>query len=81
MRAEAAARDFVNTAKSRFDQAQATQAGVADADRFPLTPEESARINDATLKTAREAAAAAENIRDGELKNLNAAIDALETRS
>jgi len=78
LRAEAAARDFVNTAKSRFDQAQATLAGVADADTFPLTPEESARINDATLKTAREAAAAAENIRDGELKNLNAAVDALE---
>ncbi len=78
LRAEAAVRDFANTAKSRLDQAQATLAGVADAGRFPLTPEESASINDATLKTAREAAAAAENIRDGELKNLNAAVDALE---
>jgi hypothetical protein len=77
-RAEAAARDFVNTAKSRFDQAQATLAGVADAKRFPLTPEASASINDATLKTAREAAAAAENIRDDELKNLSDASDALE---
>jgi hypothetical protein len=78
LRAEAAARDFVNTAKSRFDQAQATLAGVADANRVALTPEESASINDATLKTAREDAAAAENIRDGELKNLNDAGDTLE---
>jgi hypothetical protein len=78
LRGEAAARDFVNTAKSRFEKAQATLAGVADANRFPLTPEESASINDATLKTAREAAAAAENIRDDELKNLNDAGDALE---
>jgi hypothetical protein len=78
LRAEAAARDFVNTAKSRFDQAQATLAGAADASRFPLTPEESASINDATLKTAREAAAAAENIHDAELKILNDAGDALE---
>ena len=78
LRAEAAARDFVNTAKSRFDQAQATLAGAADANRFPLTPEESASINDATLKTAREDAASAENIHDAELKVLNDAGDALE---
>ena len=78
LRAEAAARDFVNTAKSRFDQAQARLAGVADANRFPLTPEASASINDATLKTAREAAAAAEKIRDDELKNFYDAEYALE---
>jgi hypothetical protein len=78
LRAEAAARDFVNTAKSRFDQAQARLAGVADANRFPLTPETSASINDATLKTAREAAVAAEKIRDDELKNFYDAEYALE---
>ena len=55
-----------------------TLAGVADTNRFALTPEQSARINDATLKTVREAAADGENTRDGELKNLNDAGDAVE---
>jgi len=76
-RAEAAARDFVNTAKSRFEQAQAKLARVADAKHSPLTPEQAARINDATLKAAREAALTAEETRDATLKDLNAAQDKL----
>ncbi len=77
LRAETAVRDLVNTAKSRFDQAQATLAQVADANHSPLTPEQTERINDATLKAAREAAADEEQTRDGKLKDVNDARGAL----
>jgi hypothetical protein len=78
LRAEAAAQDFVSSAQSRFDGAQAALARVADVKQSPLTPEQAARINDATLKAAREAAVDAEKARDGKLRDLLSAGDALE---
>ncbi len=64
LRTEAAARDFVNNTKSRFDQAQALLTQVADKSRSPLTPEQTAALTDATLKDARGDAAAAEKALD-----------------
>jgi hypothetical protein len=58
LRVEAAIRHFVNTAKSRFDQAQAILALVADEANAPLTAEQKARIDAPDpLKSEREAAA------------------------
>jgi hypothetical protein len=60
-RAEAAAREFVNSARSRFDQANAALARVADRTVSPLTPEQTARLNAPDpLKTNREDAAVEE---------------------
>jgi hypothetical protein len=69
LRLEAAARNFVNTAKVSFDRAQATLAQVADPARSPLTPEQTARITDASLKADREAAAAEEKALADKLKD------------
>jgi hypothetical protein len=69
LRLEATARYFVNTARSRFDQAQATLAQVADRARSPLTAEQTGRINDAALKASREAAAAEEKALAAKLKD------------
>ena len=77
-RAEGAAQDFVGAAQSRFEGAQAALALVADAKRSPLTPEQAARINDATLKAARETAIDSEKARDDKLRDLLSAGDALE---
>jgi hypothetical protein len=80
LRLEAATRDFVNTAKVRFDQAQANLREVADPARSPLTAEQAIRINDATLKVAREAAAAQEKAVDvklAEWQSKEAALAAL----
>jgi hypothetical protein len=61
-RAEAAAREFVSSAKGRFDQANATLARVADKTVSPLTPEQVARLNAPDpLKTSREDAAKEES--------------------
>jgi chromosome segregation ATPase len=60
-RAEAAAREFVNSARSRFDQANAALARVADKTVSPLTPEQIARLNAPDpLKKSREDAATEE---------------------
>ena len=59
-RAEAAATDFVNNSQSNFDQAKSDLLQVGDPDQSPLTPEQKARINEATLLADREAAADAE---------------------
>jgi chromosome segregation ATPase len=57
-RAEATARDFVTSARSRFDQANTTLARVADPTVTPLTAEQAARLNAADpLKTNRKNAA------------------------
>jgi hypothetical protein len=57
-RAETAAREFVNSARTRFDQAKATLARVADKTVSPLTPEQVARLNAPDpLKKSREDAA------------------------
>ena len=78
LRLEAAATDYVNTAKVRFDQAQITLAQVADSTRSPLTAEQTARINDAALKAARETAAAEEKALDAKLKDLEDKQSALD---
>ncbi len=70
LRLEAAARDFINTAKGRFDQAQAMLAEVGDTTRSPLTDEQVERINDASLTVARDAAAGIEKALDAKLKDL-----------
>jgi hypothetical protein len=57
LRVEAAIRVFVNTAKSRVDQAQAILTQVAEETNAPLTAEQKARIDLASLKSDREAAA------------------------
>ena len=59
-RAEAAATDFVNNSQSSFEQAKSDLVQVGDSDLSPLTAEQKARINDATLLADREAAADAE---------------------
>jgi hypothetical protein len=64
---ETSARDFISTAKGRFDQAQATFRDVADPARSPLTAEQSKRINDAGLKAERETAATQEKALDAKL--------------
>lgn len=69
LRLEAAAADFVNTAKGRFDQTQAMLAQVSDPAFSPLTPEQTGRINDATLTAARGAAADAEKALNDLLKS------------
>ncbi len=79
VRAEDAAREFAGAAQTRFEQTQATLARVADARQLPLTPEQSARINDAALKAAREAAADEEKTRDAKWKDLNDARDKLDS--
>jgi len=60
--AEVATATYVNTAATRFDQAQKNLAAVGDATNSPLTAEEIARIktSDAALETARENAVTAE---------------------
>lgn len=72
LRAEAAAKDFVNNAKSRFDQAQTLLTQVSDQLRAPLTPEQIAALTDATLKDARAEAAAAEKALDDLWKKVEA---------
>ncbi|HEX5703549.1 MAG TPA: hypothetical protein VFX97_10160 [Pyrinomonadaceae bacterium] len=58
VRAEAAAREFVNAGKSRFDQATTKLAQVADPTVAPLTPEQLGRLNAPDpLKTSRKDAA------------------------
>jgi len=63
-RAEAAVKDFAANAKAQFDQATNLTAQVADASNAPLTPEQKARLFDATLQAKRDAAFAAESGRD-----------------
>ena len=79
-RAEAAARDFVNTAESSFDQANSMLVEVGDGDRSPLTVEQKERINDAALTADREVGAAAEASFDSTLRqavaNKQDALDA-----
>ncbi len=61
--AETAARDFINSAESRFDQAKTMLAQVANPATAPLTDEQKLSINaTGTLKTDRETAAAKEQI-------------------
>jgi hypothetical protein len=60
LRAEAAARNFVNTAEDSFDSAKSTFAEVGNPARAPLTPEQKALIDDADLKDDRETAAGEE---------------------
>jgi hypothetical protein len=57
-RAEAAAREFVNSVQSRFDQANAKLAEVADPTVAPLTAEQIARLNapDPLKKNRKDAA-------------------------
>ncbi|HEV7745432.1 MAG TPA: hypothetical protein VGO56_10590 [Pyrinomonadaceae bacterium] len=57
---ESATGDFVASSVTRFEQAQAALAGVADITNSPLTAEQTASINDASLQAARDTAAAAE---------------------
>lgn len=57
-RAETAAREFVNSARGRFDQANAALARVADPTVSPLTAEQTARLKAPDpLKKSREDAA------------------------
>jgi len=73
--AEVATATYVNTAATRFDQAQKNLAAVGDKTNSPLTAEEIARINtsDVTLETARENAVTAE-------KGVTDKVAALETK-
>jgi hypothetical protein len=61
-RAVAALRDYVTSARDRFDRAQTLSLGVMSSPE--LTAEQVARVNDATLKTPGIAAATAEKERD-----------------
>lgn len=56
--------DFATRAANRFDVAEATLERIADPTYAALTAEEHAAIDDATLATDRENAAAAESDRD-----------------
>jgi len=57
-RAETAAREFANSARSRFDTATATLVRVADKTVWPLTAEQAARLNASDpLRTNRATAA------------------------
>jgi hypothetical protein len=71
LRAQAAAQEFAEHAQSQFEHAKATFATVADTTHSPLTPEATARLNDATLKDDRETAAAAEKELDAKRKDMD----------
>ena len=63
-RAEADARNFVNTAEDDFGSAKAILKEVGDPTRAPLTPEQKALIGDADLKADRENATGEEETID-----------------
>lgn len=79
---EDAARSFVNTARSRFDQASAKLAQVADRNNAPLTAEQVARLNapDPLLTKRGDAAAEEKDVAakrtdlESKQKDLDAAI-------
>ena len=71
--AEVATATYVNTAATRFDQAQKNLAAVGDKTNSPLTAEEIARITDATLTDDRVTAVTAE-------KGVTDKLAALETK-
>ena len=78
-RAEAAAREFVNSARSRFDQANAALARVADKTVSPLTPEQIARLNAPDpLKKSRDDAATEEAKVEGLQQTLEGKQEALD---
>jgi hypothetical protein len=69
---ESATGEFVTSGATRFAQAQALLADVATPENSPLTAEQSERINDASLKASREAAADEEKAVEDKRKALEA---------
>jgi hypothetical protein len=64
LRKEALLFDYVSRGKERYDRALALLTRIADPKKPQLTDAQKARINDATLQTAREAAATKEHEHD-----------------
>ncbi|MEK6405780.1 MAG: hypothetical protein AABN34_02325 [Acidobacteriota bacterium] len=77
LRAEAAAKDFTNNARSRFDRAKTLLTQVAESS-FRPTDEQTKALEDPDLKEARTEAAAAEKELDGKRKAVEIAQAALD---
>ncbi|HJQ69622.1 MAG TPA: hypothetical protein VKA70_11655 [Blastocatellia bacterium] len=78
LRVEAKVREFVTTAKSRFDQAITMLAQIADPKHSPLTAEQIKRITDPALEGARGTAIDEEKAVTDKLKVVEAKQDDLD---